>query len=113
MRHLSARRFPDTITRRRQAPGSRNSFGEYVQGAVTETDFPASVQPIALEDVDAPEGQRLLRRLKVYVPEGNALAAAVDESEADRALVDGIEYTVETSQTWRGSHTEAVLLRET
>ena len=111
---LAARRFPDTITRRRRAPGDRNVFGEWVQGAVTETDLRASVQPLKLEDADVEGGARLQERLRVYVPGLHALIAAFGDREADRVLVDGAEYVVESSSTWSGNsaHTKAVLLRE-
>ena len=110
---LSARRFPDTITRRRQGPGGFNQYGEFEPGAVQETEFKASIQPLKLEDLDTTGGARVSHRLKVYIPEPGALAAAFGDAEADQVLVDGLEYVVEESKTWRGSHTRAVLLRET
>ena len=110
---LPARRFPDTITRRRESPGHRNQFGEFVPGTVEETDFPASVQPMSLQDADFAGGVQVSHRLSVYVPEPDALAAAFDQSNADTALVYGLEFTVEESQSWRRSHTRAILLRET
>ena len=91
----------------------RNQFGEYVPGTVEETDFPASVQPMSLEDADDAGGVSVSERLSVYVPEAGALSAAFGDSEADKALVEGVMYTVEESQSWRGSHTRAILLRET
>ncbi len=111
---LAARRFPDTITRRRRAPGERNGLGEWVPGAVTETDLRASVQPLKLEDADLEGGVRLQERLKVYIPQPHALIAAFGDREADRVLVDGAEYVTESSSTWIGNsaHTKAVLLRE-
>ena len=111
--NLSARRFPDTITRRRQTPGYRNEFGRFIPGTTVETELSASVQPLSLTDDDVPEGARLSHRLRVYIPEPNALAAAFNDAEADKAVVDGETFTVEESMTWRGHHTRAVLLRET
>lgn len=107
-------RFPDTITRKRQAPGDYNDYGEFVEGAVTETDFRASVQPLGLEDKDLVEGARFSHRLKVFVPVPGALAAAFEDREADTVLVNGgeDEYVVEESATWRRHHTMATLLRE-
>ena len=110
-RRLAVRRFPATITRKRQTPGHRNEFGEWVPGEVTETEFPANVQPISLEDEDAVEGSRLDERLTVYIPQPQALLAAFDDRQADTVLVDGAEFTVEKSRSWRGSHTRAILLR--
>ena len=109
---LSARRFPQTITRKRQTPGTRNRFGEFVPGEVTTTELRASVQPISLEDEDVLEGSRLLERLKVYVPEPDALIAAFGNRQADKVDVDGgVDFVVEQSKSWRGSHTRAILLR--
>lgn len=108
---LSARRFPHTIVRKRETPGHRNEFGEFVPGAVQETALRANVQPLSLEDEDVIEGSRLDERLKVFVPEPDALVAAFDDRQADAVLVDGVEFTVEKSRSWRGSHTRAILLR--
>ena len=112
---LAARRFPDTITRRRRAPGDRDDLGEWVPGVVTETALPASVQPLKLEDADEEGGSQLQERLKVYIPQPHALIAAFGDREADRVLVgEEEEYVVESSSTWIGTsaHTKAVLLRE-
>ena len=108
---LSARRFPHTITRKRQAAGAFNDFGEFEPGAVEEVELRANVQPISLEEQDAAEGGRLDQRLRVYVPQPDALIAAFEDRQADAVLVDGVEYTVERSRSWRGSHTRATLLR--
>ena len=104
--------FPGTITRRRSGPGRRDDAGEWIPGGIEETELAASVQPVATEDVDAASGDRLLERLVVYVPGAGELAAAFDAAEADRVAVDGLEYVVEVSRSWPGSHTRAVLLRE-
>ena len=90
----------------------RNEYGEYVPGARSESTFRASVQPVSLEDVDAPEGARLLHRLKIYIPEPNALAAAFDEAAGDAVVFGGKEYLVEDSQSWP-NHTKAIVLRQT
>ena len=110
---LSPRRFPDIITRRRTGAATTNAFGEFVPGAVTESDLRASVQPMTLEDADFAGGVSVSHRLSVYVPAPGALAAAFEDAQADNVVVDGLEYVVEESQSWRGSHTRAVLLRET
>ena len=110
---LPARRFPDTVTRKRETPGHRNQYGEYVPGMVEETDLRASVQPMTLEDADFVGGVQVSHRLSVYVPEPGALSAAFEDAAADKVVVDGHEFVVESSQSWRGSHTRAILLRET
>ncbi|MDE0387834.1 MAG: hypothetical protein OXI75_03950 [Rhodospirillales bacterium] len=69
--------FADTITRRRSAPGMRVR-GKYVEGAAMETTLRASVQSLALEDSDFVGGAQLIERLKVYVPQPDALLAAFD-----------------------------------
>ncbi len=68
MRILSKRRFPDTIIRRRALPGTRNEFGEFVDGAVRETELRANVQPLSIKDADFVGGAQTEERLKVYVP---------------------------------------------
>ena len=110
-RDMRAGRFPDTIIRRRESPGERSDAGEYIHGAVSQTTLRASVQPISLEDDDLPEGARYSNRLRVYVPEADALAAAFEDAPGDKVIVDGLEYAVEETQSWRGHHTRAVLLR--
>ena len=112
MTRLAARRFPDIITRRRESPGRRNERGRYERGVVVETELRASVQPLSLEDQDLPEGTRVHDRLKVFVPEPDALIAAFEDAGADQVSLDGVVYTVEESRSWRGSHTRATLLRQ-
>ena len=110
---LAPRRFPDTITRRRQGPGGFDVHGEWKSGPVTEIELRASVQPLALEDADFVGGAQLVDRLKVYIPEPDALGAAFDDREADRVVIDSCEYVVEESRSWPGSHTRATILRAT
>ena len=112
MSALAIRRFPDVITRRRQGPGDYNEYGEWVEGAVVQTELKASVQPLKLEDSDLVGGVQLSERLRVYVPEPDALAAAFDTAEADRVVVDGREFVVEESRSWP-THTRATILRAT
>ena len=78
-----------------------------------ETALRASVQPLSLEDSDFAGGVSVSHRLTVFVPQPGALSAAFDEALADTVIVDGDEYVVEQSQSWRRSHTRAILLRET
>ena len=110
---LSLRRFPDSITRRREAPGRRDDTGEFQPGAVTETELRASVQPITLEDVDSVSGAMLRNRRKVFVPVPDALRAASETASADHVVIDGIAFVVEESMSWRRHHTRAIVLRET
>ena len=107
------RMFPDTITRKRTAPGSYDGTGKYIDGAIAANDLPANVQPVSLEDIPGEGGERTSHRLKVFVPQAGALRAANDEGVADRVVVDGDEYVVVDSESWRNHHTVAVLLRET
>ena len=64
---FAARRFPDRITRRREAPGARNSFGEWIPGATIDEELRASVQPLKLEDAELAGGDQLVHRLKCFV----------------------------------------------
>ena len=110
---LAARRFPDRIVRRREGPGARDRHGEYQPGAVVETEFPASVQPLALADNDIAGGAILADRVKVFIPVPDALAAAGESMSADHVvLADGRDFVVEESRSWPRSHTRATLLRE-
>ena len=109
---LSARRFPQTITRRRQAAGMVDGCGEFEPGAITETEFRASVQPLKLGDDEIAGGEQLAEKIKVYVPNENALLAAFDDRGADRVVYNGIEYIVEESRSWPGGHTRATIIRE-
>lgn len=110
---LAARRFPDTVTRRRTGADTVNDYGEVEPGPVTETELRASVQPISTEDLDVVDGSRLIERLTIYVPEAGALRAARDDTgTADAVVVDGTEYVIERSSSWRGHHTKAIALRE-
>ncbi len=110
---LSRRRFPDTITRIRTT--GRRVEGVWVDDPPVETTHRASVQPVELESVPEREGDRPIERLKVYVPEADALRAANDDGPADRVRWFNREYTVERSENWsngpRLRHTRAVLLR--
>ena len=109
---LALRRFPQTITRKRQDPGQYDSFGEFQTGAIVETEFRASVQPLKLGDEDIAGGEQLAEKMKVYVPSEKALLAAFDDRQADKVLYNGIEYVVEESRSWPGGHCRATLLRE-
>ena len=109
---LAPRRFPDRVTRRRQAPGATNSFGEFQPGATTEVTFAASVQPLKLDDADIAGGVSLVERWVVFVPEENALLAAFEDRQADTVIVFSTIFVVEESRSWPGSHTRATLLRE-
>ena len=116
------------ITRRRHAVGAYRD-GVWTPGAVTEVVLFASVQPLGLEDADGVAGSQLTDRRKIYVgllehtvgsgadPDSLVwaaeppLAAAHEGRGADRVLIDGADYVVESSLSWP-SHVEAILLRE-
>ena len=71
-RRIALRRFPDSVVRRRQLPGSYSVYGEFEPGAAIETIYPARVLPLDLEDSDFAGGVSLVARLKVFVPRGLA-----------------------------------------
>lgn len=110
---LPPRLFPETVTRRRRTGGGTNQFGEPEPGVVTEIELRASVQPMTLEDSDFAGGVSVSERLSVFVPQAGALSPAFGDGDADEVVVDGVTFTVESSMAWRGSHTRAILLRET
>ena len=109
---LAARRFPDSIIRRREEPGYRDKNGEWVPGATVETTLRASVQPLKLEDADTVAGVRVQDRRKAYIPVPDALRAAADDATGDVVIYQGLEYAVTLSESWP-NHTRAMLLRET
>ena len=104
---LAARRFPQTITRRRRGPGTVNQFGEFVEGAITETELRASVQPLTVDDVPTGGGVSLQSRFVVFVRGADSLRAT------DAIVVDGVTYQVDAVQPWRGSHCRAEVIEET
>ena len=109
---LSPRRFRHVVTRRRTAPDSVNDFGEHVSGAVVETAFRASVQPLGVEDSELVGGSQLSERRVIYIPQPNALVAAFDDGAADHVVFDSVDFVVTDSWSWAG-HTKAHVLRET
>ena len=90
----------------------RDRAGNYIPGDIVETEFPASVQPLQVEDVDVVEGARLIDRRKIYIPEPNALAAAFRNSRADHVLIGTQDFVVEESRSWP-TFTRATLLDAT
>ena len=105
--------FFDKITRLRETPVGRNEAGEHAAGATIETNFRASVQPIALTDADIAGGVSLVNRYKIYVLQADALAAAFDDSVADRVRWHGEIFSVVESRSWGKSHCRATILRAT
>ena len=108
---LSPRRFRHVVTRRRTAPDSVNSFGEHVSGALVETAFRASVQPLGATDAELVGGSQLSDRRVIYIPQPNALVAAFDDGAADYVVFDSVVFIVTDSWSWPG-HTKAHILRE-
>ncbi len=112
MRVFRPGRFPESIVRLRQMEGAFNAAGEWTPGGVNETTFRASVQPVILEDRDIEAGSGLSEKIKVFVPDEDALLAAFDGAEADQVRWRGRTYSVIESRTWTGRHCRAVCLRE-
>ena len=108
----SPRLFPDKITRRRQEPGTKNAFGEWVPGATTDVTFAASVQPLKLDYSLTQGGTSLLERWVAFVPKEDALRGAFDDAEKDKVIFAGTIFVVEESKNWPGNHTRAILYRE-
>ena len=110
---LGVLRYTDAIVRRRYDRGDYNGVGRWVPGEPAAAAMRASVQPVALEDVDRQgEGGQLRERVLVYVPASSGdLRAASDTTQADEVVHAGAVYVVEQSRTWPGSHTRALLIR--
>ena len=109
---MRPKRFPDTITRRRESPGMRNNFGEWIPGSTTDEEFSASVQPVSLEDENLLEGARSIERIKVLIPEPDVLRAAFDDAAADVVVFESREFTTEKTMAWP-KHTAAIASRTT
>ena len=110
---LSLRRFPDRIVRIRTS--GRRVNGLWVDDEPVETEFRCSVQPVELESLPEREGERVVERVKVYIPKPDALRASNDDGPADAVRWMNREYTVERSENWGNGtkmrHTQATLLR--
>ncbi len=110
---LSLRRFPDTITRIRTS--GRRVDGLWQNDLPQESQHRCSVQPVELESEPEREGDRVVERVKVFVPEPDALRAANDTGPADEVRWFNRMYMVEHSEDWgngpRQRYTQAVLLR--
>ena len=88
-------------------------YGEPVPGADTLTSHRANLQPLTRQDLDLIGGNRLLERITAYVPGEDALLAIRESGPGDKVMIqDRGEFVVESSASWFGSHTRAVLLRE-
>lgn len=71
------------------------------------------MQPVSLEDdISGGDGARVVERVKVFIPEPDALRAAFETGKADRVRWFNREYKVERSEAW-GKYSQAVLFRET
>ena len=108
----AVRRYRDTITRRRIAPGVYDDLGEWIPAHPVDTAYRASVQPLGTTDSELVGGAQLSDRRVAYVPEPDVLVAAFDDGEADRVIIDGAEYVVTDSWSWP-SYSKSHLLRET
>ena len=110
---IAARRFPHEIVRRRTSAETFNEYGEPIPGTETLTGLWANLQPLTRQDLDLIGGNRLLERITAYVPEPDALLAIRESGPGDKVMIqDRGEFVVESSASWFGSHTRAVLLRE-
>ena len=61
-----SRLFKHSITRRRQLPGMRNEYGEFIEGAIEETVLQGSLQPLSAEDKEVEGGAMVSDKLVVY-----------------------------------------------
>ena len=102
---LPPRRFPDTITRKRTTL-TVNDFGETVE-TTTESEMPANVQPMTVDDVPTAGGVSLQSRFRVFARGADSLLAT------DAIVIDGVTFNVDVVQPWRGSHVRAEVIEET
>jgi hypothetical protein len=85
----------ETITRRRQAAGTRGSDGRYTPGATTDTTIQASVQPFAADELAVlPEGERHREPRKVYTTSDLRTGDQHLGTPADRLVIDSVVFEV-------------------
>ena len=113
MTRLAVRRFPHEIIRARTGASMINEYGEPIPGAVAHKALRANLQPVSRQDLDLIGGNRLLERVVAYVPGEDALLAIRETAPGDQVMIqDRGMFVVESSASWFGSHTRAILLRE-
>ena len=101
---LSPRQLPDVVTHK-TVTTTVNDFGEAVK-SVTESQVPASVQPVEIEDLETIGGEVVSERRVIF------LRAGVDVSAEDRfSLDDGADFHVTDFRRWPGSHTRVLVVR--
>lgn len=104
----------EPVTRRRYAAGSRNSSGQFVSGASTDTTIYASVQPASAEEMALlPEGERTREGVRFYTTTELRTASQSGATLADRLRVDGVWFEVH-DVSWERSlipHFRGIALR--
>lgn len=89
-----------TVTRRRRAAGSYVA-GLWVDGAPTDADIVASVQPASGRDLlRLPEGLRTRSTVAVITDDDLQTANETNEQTADRIVHLGEEWEVVTVEVW-------------
>ena len=95
-----------TITRRRFNTGTRDSdTGEYSQGAFTDTEIKASIQPVDTSQQATIEGFRAEESIKVFSSE--PVRVKRHDLEADQLIIDDEIFIVMQAMVWP-THTHAV-----
>ena len=99
-----SRRFRESATLIRQAPGARNEYGEWVPGPETRTDVVVvSAPPDKAEMLDIlPEGARLSESRMFWI-EGQYVDAVQFDSgstEGDVIERDGVRYAIRRIEDW-------------
>lgn len=107
----------------REAPGTRNEFGEYVPGATTNTTLSAVVQPIGLQGGGTvrnilPEGATLsdYRWIDILVDDDQdvrPLRVGTNQTGSDVFQYDGFSWEIFDENVWdKNGHVEAVIVRK-
>jgi hypothetical protein len=104
----------EQVTRRQYAAGTRNSSGNFVPGATTDTAIQMSVQPANGRDMELlPEGSRQSDAKKGYTTSALDTENQHDSKSADRILLDSIWYQVMNVKRERSiiAHYKVLMLR--
>ena len=101
-RVLSSPALVETAILRRQLPGARDEYGDWIAGSTTETTLYLVTVPVTGEErVELPEGLRE-REVRKFWTQADASAIVAGESGGDLIEHYGIEYRAIMVEDWGG-----------
>lgn len=106
--------FRKTIVLKRPAAGDYNTSGEWVEGAVTQSNIKASVQPATTEDLQSlPENRRQLGAYRLY-SDTAFQPVTEDGANPDVVEINGEDYEIAQVMPWQNGvvpHYKAIAVR--